>query len=127
MDTGLKITTEGFGKLEADLLRLGADVSDLHDVMADVASKGARLAASFAPRRTGNLARSVRASVVKGAGVVRVGSAKVPYAGPINYGWPKRNIQGAHFMERASEGIRFHLARDVDRAIKKMIAEKGLA
>lgn len=59
-------------------------------------------ARELAPRRTGNLAGSIR--TVGGTtktGRVFAGSAKVPYAGPIHWGWPRRNIEPQPFLSEA--------------------------
>ncbi|MCP3800198.1 hypothetical protein NLX83_13110 [Allokutzneria sp. A3M-2-11 16] len=51
-----------------------------------------------APRRSGALSASVKpSSSVKGA-IVRAGSARVRYAGPIHFGWPARGIEPRFFL-----------------------------
>lgn len=55
------------------------------------------------PVRTGRLAASVRSSGQAGAGVIRAGKAAVPYAGPIHWGWPRRNIKANPFLVTAAE------------------------
>jgi len=52
-----------------------------------------------APRRTGRLAGSVRALRKIRAVTLAVGTeVRVPYAGPINFGWPARNIRAQEFI-----------------------------
>lgn len=52
-----------------------------------------------APRRTGRLAGSVRAIRRVGSAILAVGTeVRVPYAGPINFGWPARNIKAQEFI-----------------------------
>lgn len=52
-----------------------------------------------APRRSGNLANSVRALATARRAQLAVGTnVKVPYAGPINFGWPARNIKPQEFI-----------------------------
>lgn len=61
-----------------------------------------------APRRTGRLASNGRASGTNTASIVRYGGARVPYAGPIHYGWPARHIQPHEWVISAaqrSEGV----------------------
>ncbi len=55
------------------------------------------------PRRSGKLAKSAKASVARdGMGRVVVGSpGRVPYAGPIHFGWPARNIRPQPFVYQA--------------------------
>ena len=60
-----------------------------------------------APRASGALAKSVRATGGVASGAVKVGSkARVPYAGVIHYGWPARNIQPQPFV---TEALQEHL------------------
>jgi uncharacterized small protein (DUF1192 family) len=124
MITGIQVS--GLAQLQKDLVLLGVKIDDLKDVMARLAQEGARLAASLAPRKTGRLAESVRGNRAKNAAIVRAGSARIVYAGPINYGWPKRNIEPAGFMQRALDLMKPHVGADLERAINKLIAEKGL-
>lgn len=52
-----------------------------------------------APKRTGRLAGSVRALRRVKAVTLAVGTeVRVPYAGPINFGWPARNIKAQEFI-----------------------------
>ena len=47
---------------------------------------------------TGRLAGSLRVGATKRAGVIRAGRKAVPYAGPVNYGWPARHINPRLFV-----------------------------
>lgn len=47
-----------------------------------------------APRRSGRLAASVAAKATQKYGAVKAGTAaRVPYAGPIHFGWFRRHIR----------------------------------
>lgn len=120
------VRVEGLNRLVRDLQALGLDVDDLKDVFSDIASEGARLASTFAPKRTGALAVSVRGNRSKNKAVVAAGRAKVPYAGAINYGWPRRGIQASLFMQRADEVMRVRAVEMLDDGIKHKINERGL-
>lgn len=52
--------------------------------------------------RPGKLAKSIRAGATQKAGVIRAGSSRVPYALPIHWGWPKRNIKPNYFISDAA-------------------------
>lgn len=120
------VRVEGLNRLVRDLQALGLDVDDLKDVFSDIAAEGARLASSFAPRRTGALAASIRGNRSKNKAVVAAGRAKVPYAGAINYGWPRRGIEASLFMQRADEVMRVRAVEMLDDGIKRKINERGL-
>lgn len=67
----------------------------------EAAGRVAPKARKKAPRQSGRLARSVRplGSVTKAQ--VAAGGARAPHAGPIHYGWPKRNIRKQTFLADA--------------------------
>lgn len=120
------VRIEGLNALVRDLQSLGAEVDDLKAVFAEISALGARYASSFAPKRTGRLAASVRGNRAKNKSVVASGGARVPYAGAINYGWPARNISPSSFMQRADAKLRPVVGQMVDDGIEKLIREKGL-
>lgn len=65
------------------------------EVVVDDAKRGGHI-----PRRTGRLAASVKAvSDLKNATI----RSRLPYAGPIHYGWARRNIKAQPFL---SVGVR---------------------
>src|SRR5690242_18013332 len=89
-----------------ELQALGLDIDDLKDTMQDISQEGARRAAAHAPKRSGRLAASIRGNRAKSKAVVRAGKAAIPYAGPINYGWPRRHVAPSHFLQRADQEMR---------------------
>lgn len=89
-DTGLQV--EGARQLRASLKRAGVSLADLRAAHADVAALVASRARPRAPRRTGRLDTTTRSSGTQTAAIVRAGTAGVPYAGPIHWGWPSRGI-----------------------------------
>ena len=121
------IQIEGLRKVVRDLKILGLEVDDLKDAFSSVASTGARLAAGFAPKRTGRLAGDIRGNRAQSKAVVTAGRASVPYAGPINYGWAARNIEGAFFMQKASDAMEPIALTQLSQEIDKQIKKRGLA
>lgn len=122
---GFKV--EGLNKLTRDLQALGLDVDDLKDAFSAIAAEGAELAARYAPRRTGTLAGSVRGNRAKNKAVVSAGRARVPYAGPINYGWPARGIAAAGFMQKADQAMQPKALAQLEIEINRAITRRGLA
>jgi len=121
---GVQVT--GLNKVVRDLQTLGLELNDIKDAFAKIAAEGARVASSFAPRRTGALQASVRGNRAKNKAVVAAGRARVKYAGPINYGWPKRNIKPALFMQRADTVMRPKALNELEKSIERKIRQKGL-
>ncbi len=95
---GPAIEVTGARELRAAMKRMSADVSDLRRVNLDAAQTVASEARSRAPRLSGALAGSVKAKATRTRGYVTAGGKLVPYAGPIHFGWPARNIRPQPFM-----------------------------
>lgn len=94
---GLDEIRERIGRIESTEIKemLVGAYKDGLEIIADEARE-------LAPRRTGKLAGSIR--TVGGTtktGRVFAGSASVPYAGPIHWGWPRRNIDPQPFISEA--------------------------
>lgn len=120
------VRVEGLGRLTRDLEALGLEVEDLKDAFSSIAREGADVASRFAPRRSGRLAASIRGNRAKSKAVVTAGRARVPYAGAINYGWPKRGIAPSLFMQKTDEVMRPKALAALEDAINLKIRERGL-
>jgi len=101
--TGPALQVDGARQLRASLRRAGLSVQDLKDAHRAVAETVKAEAAPRAPRRTGRLAASVRASGTQSAAIVRAGKKAVPYAGPIHWGWPARNITAQPWLAETAQ------------------------
>jgi hypothetical protein len=121
------VRVEGLRQLVRDLKALGLEVDDLKNAFATIATEAAERIAARAPRgKTGRLAASVRGNRAQSKAVVRAGRAAVPYAGPINYGWHKRNITPALFMQRGEQEYEPTAALRLDSELDAAITRKGL-
>lgn len=121
------VRVEGLTQTLRALEQAGAEVSDLKSVMGGIAAEGASLVARYAPRRSGRLAGTARGNKAKAKAVVLAGRARVPYAGPINYGWPKRGIKAALYMQRADRDLAPKAVEMLDTGIDKIIKNVGLS
>lgn len=124
MANGVRV--EGLNKAVRALVHLGADVEDLKDGFAAIATKGAEIASNLAPKRSGKLAGTVRGNRAKNKAVVTAGRAKVKYAGPINYGWSRRGIRANRFMQRADEQLQPQAVEMLETSLRKAISDAGL-
>jgi hypothetical protein len=107
MAKGALVEVEGAARLRRTLRAAGSDLEDLKAAHRSASQIVADAAADAAPVRSGLLRDTVRASGTKTAGIVRAGFARVPYAGPIHWGWPARGIRANPFISdaaRATEG-----------------------
>lgn len=118
---------QGLNAVVRDLQAMGLEVEDLKDAFSSIAAEGAQVAAGYAPVRSGRLSRDVRGNRAKSKAVVTAGRASVPYAGPINYGWPARNIAANGFMQKADEVMAPRAIQMLETEINTQIRKKGLA
>lgn len=102
-DDSVSVRVDGLRRLRSDLRKMGSDLSDLKDANAAVAQLVAAEAGRRAPRRTGRLAASVRGNRALSRATVAAGGARLPYAGPIHYGWPAHGIAANPFVSDAAQ------------------------
>lgn len=117
---------EGLRQTVKELQGLGVDLEDIKDSMARIAEAATDVAQANAPSRSGALRASIRGNRAKGKAVVTAGRARVPYAGAINYGWPRRGIRGDHFMQAADEAIGPKAVAMLEDGINELIEKRGL-
>lgn len=87
------VVVDGARQLRASMKAAGLKLDDLKAAHLAVAQLVDRAAKPHAPvGQTGRLVASERPAGTQSAAIVRVGSARVPYAGPIHWGWPNRHI-----------------------------------
>ena len=58
--------------------------------------------------------------------MVTAGRASVPYAGPINYGWPARNIAPSGFMQKADQVMQPRAIQMLETEVNEQIRKRGL-
>lgn len=126
MATSGGVRISGLTAVTRALLEIGLEVDDLKDAFSNIAARGARAAAQFAPKRSGRLARDIRGNRARSKAVITAGRVSVPYAGPINYGWAAHNIAPNGFMQKADQVIQPWALRELERDINKQIARRGL-
>lgn len=100
--TQASIQIEGMKELRRNLARLGDNAKDdLKATHLEAATLVERSARPYVPRRTGRLASSLRSTGTITGGRVKVGFKRIPYAGPIHFGWPQRGIAPRPFIYEA--------------------------
>ena len=122
---GFKVT--GLNQVVRALVAMGVDVGDLKHPFSRIATEGADRAAAHSPKRSGRLARDIRGNRAKSKAVVTAGRKSIPYAGPINYGWPARNITASGFMQKADEEMRPRAVQILEDDINSKIRKRGMS
>lgn len=108
------------------LEKFGVEVNDLKAAFKRIGSMVASDAQSLAPHLSGTLAGSIRPSNTKNKAVIRAGGARIPYAGVQNYGWPRHNIEGTHFMQTAVERNQGKAVNMMDEELSSLIRRLDL-
>ncbi|QKS15598.1 hypothetical protein HUN59_04635 [Curtobacterium sp. Csp2] len=96
-NAGVRI--EGLNRTIRALSKAGADAQDMRDLMHEIGMLV--VSAAQPPSRSGRLQSTIRAGRGKTKAVVRMGGARAPYGGVIEYGDPARNISKAGTLEDA--------------------------
>lgn len=96
------VRVQGVDRLRSTLRRAEIGLDDLKDANARAGQMVAQWGAVRAPRMTGRLGTSVRAARQAKAAVIVAGSAAVPYAGVIHWGWPAHNIAPQPWLSQAA-------------------------
>jgi hypothetical protein len=123
-DNGIRV--EGLRELNRSLSKAGADAEDMKDLNASIAKLVADTGRGRAPVVTGALAASVKGNRAKGKAVVKAGGARIPYAGPIHWGWPRRNIAGSLFLSDAVDDNHDQIIEMFEDGVDKVLRKNNL-
>ncbi len=80
----------------------------------------------FVPVKSGALLSSLKAVGLQTGGRVRAGSASVPYAAPIHFGWPARSIKPQPFIYDALDKRRDEVVKLYDARISELVIKYDL-
>lgn len=97
---------------------LPKELAPLHKQLAEPLAEAAR---SKAPSSSGRLAGSIRAQGAQRYARVAAGKKSVPYAGPIHWGWPARNIEAQPFLVETLEARADQTADEYLRLLERFI------
>lgn len=116
--TGLRETVRS-------LERLGVAVTDLKAVFKKIGQNVVSDAQSLAPRKSGRLISTIKASNTKNKAIVRAGSARVVYAGVQEYGG-YHGIQAHSYLRGAVERNKAKSVKAMDDGLADLIRQYGL-
>ncbi|MBF6085298.1 HK97 gp10 family phage protein [Nocardia cyriacigeorgica] len=92
------VQIDGAARLRRTMRRAGVDMTVLKDANKEAADTAATASRPLVPQRTGRLLATIRTAGTTRAGIIRAGRKRVPYAGPIHWGWPARHIEAQPFL-----------------------------
>jgi hypothetical protein len=125
----IKIT--GLSEVQRNLRKLSTDALDLNkteflETNKQVAEIIINESKKYVPVRSGALAAAIRNASTKKSAKVRAGSAAVPYAGPIHFGWPSRSIKPNTFLYEAIDARRAEVANRYAELVSDLIVKYDL-
>jgi hypothetical protein len=126
VSAGRKVRIEGAKELRSKIRKMDdglertAAKGDMKATHKEAADAVLDKALSLVPVRSGNLKSTLRSSATQMSGRVRAGFARVPYAGPIHFGWPARGIQANPFLYDSLDWRRYEVLEIYDRNIERI-------
>lgn len=120
------IQVTGAKELRAALKHMSADLRDLTKINKEAAEIVAETSRDLAPVLTGDLRDSTRATATKAKGIVAVGGRAVPYAGPIIFGWPRRNIAPNPFIYDAADKRKDDVVGLYEKRVAALVIRVGI-
>lgn len=120
------VEIEGAKEFRRAAKKAGLDLRDLRDVHKAVAGIVVSRAKSWAPRRSGSLAGTIRAGATQRAAIVRAGNNRtsktgVPYANPIHWGWKAKGIKANPFLSYSAQNTESQWIKQYDQKIEKLL------
>lgn len=134
------VKIEGLAQLTKQLKALEADKADLIEANVQAAETLIKSASGLVPTLTGALKGSLKASKTANYAMAKAGSARVPYANPIHWGWSIvgsnhkgtlkpgtiRNIKPTPFFAKALGYTYQEIIDDYSKTLQKLINKYGL-
>lgn len=117
------VRVKGVKQLAKDLRDFEGGVAELKDANQKVGKIVVAEAQRRAPRVSGRLARSTKATRAPHRVKITGGGARVPYAGVIHWGWPARNITGQPFVTDAAHDTQPEWLDEYRREITRLAAK----
>lgn len=116
----------GGAKLRREMKQAGVDVTDLQEAHKNTAKIVETRARGTVPTDSGKLASTMRSAGTKTMSVIRAGNnrktnAGVPYAAPIHWGWPARNIEPQPWLVEAAADTEPEWFADYTKSIDEII------
>lgn len=118
--SGIKV--KGLKSSIKALQAIGVDAAEIKAAGNEAGEIVARQARELVPVRSGRLLATIRTSKALNKVSVSAGNnGKVPYAGPIHWGWFKRNIRPQPFFVKALGITRDEVYQNYYRSIDRLI------
>lgn len=120
------ITINGVREVTNALNKLGKDLESNIELNKELSTTLSQKASAMAPRLTGALASSVQGNPSAEKAQILAGSAAVPYAGVIEYGWPAKNKQAQPYLNPAVYNNIGYIVEKYNESIKAAVKKYDL-
>ena len=120
------ISIQGVKEVKDSLDKMARSLESNLDLNKELSTTLAQKASALAPRLTGALASSVVGNPSAEKAQIMAGSAAVPYAGVIEYGWPDRNIDAQPYLNPAVNNNMGYIIEKYNDSIQKAIKQYDL-
>lgn len=125
---GRQVSVEGARELRKALKTVGDEAkAGLKETNLEVAEIVARAAVTKVPAQSGALRETIRAAGAQTRASVKAGFKRVPYAGPIHFGWPDRGIAPQTFLYDALDSRRGEVLDAYQSGMGDLLRKNGLA
>ena len=121
-----EITIQGVKEVTDSLNKLARDLQSNIELNKELSTTLSQKASAIAPVLTGALASSVKGNPSAEKAQILAGSAAVPYAGVIEYGWPDRNIDAQPYLNPAVNDNMGYIIEKYNDSIQKAIKQYNL-
>ena len=121
-----EITIQGIKEVTDSLKKLGKDLESNIELNKELSTSLSQKASALAPRLTGALASSVVGNPSAEKAQILAGSAAVPYAGVIEYGWPAKNREARPYLNPAVNNNMGYIIEKYNDSIQKAIQKYDL-
>ena len=120
------ISIQGVKEVTDSLNKLSKDLESNIELNKELSTTLSQKASALAPRLNGALASSVVGKPSAEKAQILAGSAAVPYAGVIEYGWPDRNIDAKPYLNPAVNDNMGYIIEKYNDSIQKAIKQYDL-
>lgn len=127
------IQVEGLQQTIRELQALGEDKAEIQEANLAAARTLIAAAVPLVPVLTGNLRSTLKPAKTTNYAAARAGSARVPYANPIHWGWAKsaktgqrKNIKPQPFFARALGYTKAEIIANYDKKMQQLIDKHKL-
>lgn len=126
MAEAIGFSVQGVNEVKASLDKIEKGIKENLELNKELSNTLAQKASAMAPKLTGALASSVAGNASSERAQIVAGSASVPYAGVIEYGWPSRNINAQPYLIPAVNNNMGYVIQKYEDSIKDIVKKYDL-